>query len=182
MEPGGHPQVYRPLEIQKYAAGKIVVLGDFYEFDNHETLLGTQPGPLIIINTYLGMLKGVPRITFWGFFFVLILYFSASLSILRRWSQRQQFHVSHFFRGKVMKFVLRYLSYLVIFSIYTVLLYVFTGKHFELIPFALYFNLFEFLVRWYRKNVAAFVAPRVLPDLRQPASTLVLESTVTHKE
>ena len=144
-----------PEEIQSIAKGKIVVIGDFYEFDIHDTLLGKQPGPLIIVNTYLGLLKGVPKITFWGFFFVWLLYFACSLYILRLHGYRKKIQTSRFFRGKVMKFVLKYFSYLVFFSLYTILLYALTGKHFELILFALYFNLFEFLVRRYRKKVVS---------------------------
>ncbi len=143
-----------PEEIQSIANGKIVVIGDFYEYDIHDTLLGKQPGPLIIVNTYLGLLKGVPKITFWGFFFVWLLYFACSLYILRLHGYRKKIQTSRFFRGKVMKFALKYFSYLVFFSLYTVLLYALTGKHFELILFALYFNLFEFLVRRYRKKGA----------------------------
>ena len=142
-------------EIQNIAKGKIVVIGDFYEFDIHDTLLGKQPGPLIIVNTYLGLLKGVPKITFWGFFFVWLLYFACTIYILQLHGYRKKIRNSRIFRGSVMKFIFKYFSYLVFFSLYTVLLYALTGKHFELILFALYFNLFEFLVRRYRKKGAS---------------------------
>lgn len=146
-------------EIQNLTAGKIVVIGDFYEFDNHDTLLGVQPGPLIIVNTYLGLLKGVPKITFWGFVLVFALYFACSLYILRLKSYRQTLRSSRVFRGKVVKFILRYFSYIVIFSVYTVLLYAITGKHFELLLFAIYFNVFEFLVKKYEMKVDRFFSP-----------------------
>lgn len=143
-------------EIQNLTAGKIVVIGDFYEFDNHETLLGIQPGPLIMVNTYLGLLKGVPRITFWGFTLVFALYFVCSLYILRLRPYRKRLRTSRIFKGKVMKFILRYFSYIVLFSVYTVLLYALTGKHFELLLFAIYFNVFEFIVKKYEVKVDNF--------------------------
>ena len=146
-------------EVQSQTAGKIVIFGDFYEFDNHDTLLGTQPGPLIIVNTYLGLLKGVPRFTFWGFFFVFLLYFMCSIYILHLWSYRQKLNSSRVFQRKIVRFIFQYFSYIVFFSLYTVILYILTEKHYELILFAIYFNVLEFVVRKYQKLVDAFLLP-----------------------
>jgi len=148
-----------PEEIQELTAGKIVVIGDFLEFDVHQTLLGEQPGPLIMVNTYIGLLKGIPMLSAWAFLLIFMLYFVCSFYILRMHSFRRHLQTNRVFRMKVIKFVLRYFSYIVMFSAYTMILYLLTEKHFELILFALYFNLFEFIVRKNRRSVEAILYP-----------------------
>lgn len=139
---------FTPEEIQETAAGRLIVIGDFYENDVHQTFLGDQPGPLILVNTYLGLHNGQAAITWLLFALVFILYLLATLYVLHFREQRKilEFHTR---RNKVIQFVLKYFSYIVLFGLYTVLVYAITRQHLQLLVFAIYFNVFEFLAKRY---------------------------------
>lgn len=140
-------------EIHQLIADKIIILGDFKMYDNHETLLGTQPGPLIVANAYLGMLQGIPRLTLLDGILIFILYFVSTLFVFTGRSQRNKIKHTRLYRWSVGKFVLRYLSYLVVFSLYSIFLYMVTSRHFQLLLFGLYFNIFEYQVNRYRTSL-----------------------------
>jgi CHASE2 domain len=158
--------LYPEKEIHELIADKIIILGDFRMYDNHETLLGTQPGPLIVANAYLGMLQGIPRIKLMDGFLIFLLYFLSSLYVFFWRSKRQNLRNISMYRWKVGKFVVKYLTYLVVFSLYSILLYLLTSRHFQLLLFGLYFNLFEFLMDKYRVSTPRHVAIKVNESLQ----------------
>ncbi|MEP1034333.1 CHASE2 domain-containing protein [Ekhidna sp.] len=67
-------------DIQQFVAGKIVVVGDFFENDMHETVLEVTAGPLILLNAFLTIKHGDTVVNFW--FFLLIAMTYAFLSYL----------------------------------------------------------------------------------------------------
>jgi hypothetical protein len=142
-------------DLQDALSNKIVLIGDFYERDIHETLLGNQPGPLILANAYLALLLGVPLIGFDDILYLFLLYFFATVYILRLKAVSERALNKNVQKWWVSRFLIKYFSYLFIFSCFTVVLYILTLKHFQLVLFAFYFNLFEFLVRKYRDNKVA---------------------------
>lgn len=141
-----------PLEEVKAIAGnKIIIVGDIYAYDMHQTLLGQQPGPLIVANAYLGMLQGIPRIKLIDGFLIFLLYFISTIYVIH-WRRHKEKLMIIPGRGKAKfgKYVLKYLTYILIFSLYSIFLYLLTSRHFQLLIFGLYFNLFEYLVDRYR--------------------------------
>jgi hypothetical protein len=130
-------------EVQSIVGNKIIIVGDIYNYDLHQTLLGEQPGPLIVANAYLGMLQGIPRIKLLDGFLIFILYFVSTMYVLD-WRRHKE---------KLGKLVLRFFTYIFIFSLYSIFLYLLTSRHFQLLIFGLYFNVFEYLVDRYRPKV-----------------------------
>ncbi len=139
-------ELYEREEIYSQIADKIIVFGDFYTYDSHETLLGEQPGPLIVANAYLSMIQGVPRLKFLDGVLIFLLYFVSSLYVLFWRPNRRKLYAFNLDRFWVGKFVMKYLSYLLIFSLYSIFLYLINSRHFQLLIFALYFNLFEYIM------------------------------------
>lgn len=147
---------FSPEEIQQMLQHKFIVVGDFYENDLHQTLLGTQPGPLIIVNTYLGILRGIPRISFLDFFLVFILYFSVTVYLLRLRTYKTRIP-GNLFKKKLARFFLKYFTYLLLFGVYTFLVYLVTRKHLQILLFAFYFNLLEFMLVKYQRRLPAWL-------------------------
>ena len=135
--------LFEPTDIQAIAANRIVIVGDFVKYDNHETLLGEQPGPLIVANAYLALLKETPRLRLTDGMLIFILYFAATIYLLQFRHQRQRLFFERLRAWRGARIVLRYFSYLLLFSIYSILLYLLTNRHFQLFLFALYFQLLE---------------------------------------
>lgn len=48
---------WEEADIRALLKGKTIILGDYYE-DEHETVFGTLPGPLIVHNAYLTLVQG----------------------------------------------------------------------------------------------------------------------------
>ena len=145
----GEAITFPPDEVKNIVKDKVVIVGDFYEYDIHQTLLGAQPGPLVVANAYLGMLQGVPRIKLLDGFLIFSLYFFSTMYVLA-WRK----HKDKLITGKV-RFgkAFKYLTYILVFSLYSIFLYLLTSRHFQLLIFGLYFNLFEYIVDRYKPNV-----------------------------
>lgn len=92
-----------------------------------------------MINTYLGIVKGRPKITLLLFSLVFMLYFASTWYVLSRRNNERVLKVV-MFRQKIGRFFLKYLTYIVVFTLFTVFVYVVTGQHLQLLLFALYFN------------------------------------------
>ncbi len=67
-------------DIQDFIADKIVVIGDFFENDMHETILEITAGPLILLNALLTIQHGDTAVNIW--FFILMTAAFALLSYL----------------------------------------------------------------------------------------------------
>lgn len=144
----GEALSFPPEDVKALVSGKIIIVGDIHEYDIHQTLLGQQPGPLIVANAYLGMLQGIPRIKLMDGFLIFLLYFISTIYVLQ-WRRHKERLMIIPGRIKVGKFALKYLTYILIFSLYSIFLYLLTSRHFQLLIFGLYFNLFEYLVDRY---------------------------------
>lgn len=156
--------LYDADDVKQMVADKIIIIGDFYEYDTHNTLLGEQPGPLIVANAYLGMLQGIPRIRLTDGILIFLLYFISTLYVVEWRSYKNKLGDIGVYKWKPGKFVLKYLTYLFIFSLYSIFLYLLTSRHFQLLLFGLYFNIFEYLFdRYFRKGPQSLPLPEVLP-------------------
>lgn len=149
----GEALSFPPEDVKAITGNKIIIVGDIYEYDIHQTLLGQQPGPLIVANAYLGMLQGIPRIKLLDGFLIFFLYFISTIYVLK-WRRHKERLMIVPGRIKVGKFAVKYLTYILIFSLYSIFLYLLTSRHFQLLIFGLYFNLFEYLVDRYRPEVS----------------------------
>jgi hypothetical protein len=85
----GEALAYPPEDVKAIAGNKIIIVGDIYEYDTHQTLLGEQPGPLIVANAYLGMLQGIPRIKLLDGFLIFVLYFVSTIYVLQ-WRRHKE--------------------------------------------------------------------------------------------
>lgn len=45
-------------QVLEYVKDRIIIIGDFELYDNHQTIYGTTAGSLILLNTYLGLVAG----------------------------------------------------------------------------------------------------------------------------
>ncbi|HZY80031.1 MAG TPA: hypothetical protein VFE50_10945 [Cyclobacteriaceae bacterium] len=151
----GEALTFPPEEVKNIVGNKIIIVGDIYNYDTHQTLLGQQPGPLIVANAYLGMLQGVPRIKLLDGFLIFCLYFVSTMYVLD-WRRH---------KDKLGKLVLSFFTYIFIFSLYSIFLYLLTSRHFQLLIFGLYFNLFEYLFDRYRPKVQEEITIREVSNV-----------------
>ena len=134
-------------DIAEGAKNKIVIIGDYFINDQHNTVLGTQAGPLLVANAYLSMVKGRAAITWKGSLLIFIFYFLLSLRNLSMTADLG--NTSKIMTSRFLRFMLKYATYLIIFSLFSIFLYQLLDKHFQILLFAFYFNGLEFIIRKY---------------------------------
>jgi len=76
-------------DILEYVKDRIIVVGDFSLYDNHETIYGETAGPLLLLNTYLALERGDNILSlslvlclFVGFWWASYLAFRPSIQII----------------------------------------------------------------------------------------------------
>lgn len=121
---------------------RIIIIGDFYLNDQHDTLLGKQPGPMLVANAYAALEMGDAAISWFAVSGIFLLYALSTGYVLSvKGSKRKLFGRK---QGRLGGFAVKYLGYVVVFTLFSMGLYLITGKHHQLLLFALYFNLVEF--------------------------------------
>lgn len=73
-----------PMDMAPLFQDKIVLIGDWAEYDIHHTIRGPMPGTAIVYNAYLSLKKGANRIQ-WLVILVLFLSFAGELSYAFRY-------------------------------------------------------------------------------------------------
>ncbi len=115
-------------DVQDFVAEKIVVIGDFFENDMHETIFEISAGPLILVNAYLTIKHGDTTINI--FFFLLMILFYAYLSYLvfydgdmiENWIRK---HSSR----KISRFFMGFASYFLILTLFSILCFALFNVH-----------------------------------------------------
>lgn len=121
---------------------RIVVIGDLVE-DIHDTYIGLQPGALINLNSYIALCRDEHLISWLGFISQFALYFIISWCIIRRVSIIDKISI---FRNKnygVIRFLLSFISYSVILTVASAIIYIYSGSIFSIALPSLYFTILE---------------------------------------
>ena len=76
-------EVCSPEEIRELCRGKHIVIGDFTNQDLHETYVGVQSGPVVLLNAITTLQQGQQRVSWWSLFVSLLLYTLACAWIIQ---------------------------------------------------------------------------------------------------
>lgn len=121
---------------------RIVVIGDLVE-DIHDTYIGLQPGALINLNSYIALCRDEHLISWLGLISQFALYFIISWCLIRRISVIDKIGI---FRNKnygVIRFLFSFISYSVILTVVSAIIYIFSGSIFSIALPSLYFTILE---------------------------------------
>lgn len=133
-------------DILEYVKDRIVVIGDFSLYDNHETIYGETAGPLLLLNTYLALERGDNVVSFSlilclyaGFWVASFLAFRISTNqhnINQRWKR-----------------LFSFLSYFLILAFTSVLCYFM----FDVSLSILYLSVYLFILRYILLQIQRFI-------------------------
>jgi len=132
-------------DIQDFVSDKIVVVGDFFENDMHETIFEITAGPLILVNALLTIQNGDTIVNI--FFFLLMIAFYAYLSymvffegdFIENW-------ISKFSSKKMSRYFIGFASYFLILAILSIISFAFFNIHINIFFIALAFYLLDRIV------------------------------------
>lgn len=125
---------------------RIVIIGDLQERDMHQTLIGTMPGSIILLNVFLTLKDSENLIKPLFLFILFITYFLISLDVFSERNILDRKYVKKLSQHRIGKFfvkLLRYVFYLIIASI---LIYVLYNIHINILIIAIYLKLVDTLL------------------------------------
>lgn len=135
-----------PTVISPLINDKIIVVGDFNE-DLHDALIGQQPGAIVNINAYVALCKEKHLVSWIEIVLTFIVFFIISWLIL---SQRQLLQYIPFVgksHSSIIKFMVTFISFSVILTLYAVFAYVIFDSVFSVVYPSLYFTIFELCIK-----------------------------------
>ncbi|MEQ9468917.1 MAG: CHASE2 domain-containing protein [Ekhidna sp.] len=127
-------------DIQDFVAGKVVVIGDFFENDMHETVLEITAGPLILLNAFLTIWHGDTVVNIW-FLLLLTVAFGYLSYLAFVEGDLIEKRINKITRGKFTKYLAGFASYFLILSITSLATYWLFNIHINVFFIAIAFYL-----------------------------------------
>lgn len=140
------------VDIPEMARGRIIVIGDFTENDLHDTYLGKMAGPVINLNAYYALVNDNLSIPYLQILFLLILYFTISMFIIRGVTLTGTFPVFRRIRNKTFIFLLSFIGLSFVMAIIALVWYAVFRLDINILIPSLYFTLFGLILK-YRKAI-----------------------------
>ncbi|WP_420582229.1 hypothetical protein [Reichenbachiella sp.] len=133
-------------DIQNFVAGKIVVIGDFFENDMHETLFEITAGPLILLNAILNIQSGDTYVNSWFFLLLFLSYCYFSYMVFVEGDYMESRITKYFGAVKLANYLAGFMSYLILLTILSCITFFIFNIHLNVFFLAITFYLMDKLV------------------------------------
>jgi CHASE2 domain-containing protein len=130
-------------DISKFLQGKIVVLGDFFEHDMHETMFEITSGPIILINAYLSILNRDTIVNAFFIGFVFLVYFGLSYLAIYPEDVIERYIKEKYGKIKWVGSLTSFMSYLLILIFTSIITYFLFNIHLNIFFLSVYLFLVE---------------------------------------
>lgn len=131
---------------------KIILIGDFYERDIHQTLFGKMSGTLILFNIYFSLLQNETLISFWLVLLLFIGYFMISYDLFSDSDLKERKYARKISHTKLGKFIFKVLSYVVYLMIISTVTYFIFNIHINILILAFYLKGVDSLLKYLRNK------------------------------
>jgi len=136
----------------KSVNNKIILMGDFYENDIHQTLFGKMSGTLILLNIYLSLISNENIISFGLLLLMFAGYFAVSYDLFSVRDIKERKYAVKISRTKFGKFLLKYLSYVLYLMIISILTYFIFNIHINILIVAIYLKALDSFLKYLRNR------------------------------
>lgn len=133
-------------DIQEFMANKIVVIGDFFENDMHETLFEITSGPLILLNAFLTIKEGDTVVNVWFFLLLFGVFIYLSYMVFVEGDYMEQKISNTFGSIKIAKYLAGFASYITILALLSLTTFFFFNIHLNIFFLALAFYAMDKIV------------------------------------
>jgi len=138
--------------IQETVKGKIIMLGDFKERDLHQTIFGSMPGTIILLNAYLTLVNRDNIIDYFFILYLLICYFLISLDLFSPHVKTERRYIAAITKYKIGNFIVKYVGFVVYLAVISLISYFIFNIHINILVIALYLKIVEYVIAYYRKK------------------------------
>lgn len=135
-------------DIQDFVAGKIVVIGDFFENDMHETLFEITAGPLILLNAFLNIQSGDTYVNFWFFLLLFTCYCYFSYMVFVEGDYMESRITKYFGAVKLANYLAGFMSYLILLTLLSCVTFSVFNIHLNVFFLAVTLYLMDKIVGW----------------------------------
>lgn len=141
-------------DIQNFVADKVVVIGDFFENDMHETIFEITAGPLILVNAYLTIKNGDTSINV-VFFLLMILFYAYSSYLVFYEGDFIENWIRKFSNKNISRYFMGFASYFLLLTIFSIVCFAFFNVHINIFFVALAYYVLDRIVHFlfFRKSV-----------------------------
>lgn len=129
-------------DIQGFTSGKIVVIGDFFENDMHETVLEITAGPLILLNAILTLWHGDTIVNLWFLLLMAAAYALLSYMVFVEGDIIESY-IDRISGKKLTKYLAGFASYLIQLTILSLITYWLFNIHINVFFLAIAFYLMD---------------------------------------
>jgi hypothetical protein len=136
----------------KAVNNKIILIGDYYERDIHQTLFGKMSGTLILLNVYFTLLNGENLISFGLLLLLFVGFFLISVELFSDKSLGERKIVAKYTQKKFGKFILKILSYVIYLAILSILTYLIFNVHLNILILAVYLKSVDSFLKYLRER------------------------------
>lgn len=133
-------------DIQEFMANKIVVIGDFFENDMHETLFEITSGPLILLNAFLTIKEGDTVVNVWFFLLLFGVFIYLSYMVFVEGDYMEQKISKTFGSIAIAKYLAGFASYITILALLSLTTFFFFNIHLNIFFLALAFYAMDKIV------------------------------------
>lgn len=134
-------------DIQDFVSGKVVVIGDFFEQDMHETIFEISAGPLILLNALITIQDGETQIGF--FFFLLMILFYGFLSYMAFTDNDViEKKINKWTTSKIARYLAGLTSYFIILILLSIVTFFLFNVHINVFFVAVAFYIVDRLAHW----------------------------------
>ncbi|GAB4238290.1 MAG: hypothetical protein Tsb0034_13810 [Ekhidna sp.] len=132
-------------DIRDYTADKIVIIGDFFEQDMHETIFEITAGPLILLNAYLTIRDGETSVNIIFFLLLFAVFAYLSFMVFTEGDVIEK-KIRQIAKTKATRYMAGFTSYFVILTILSITTFFLFNIHLNVFFIALAFYLEDRLV------------------------------------
>ncbi|NQZ75888.1 MAG: CHASE2 domain-containing protein [Ekhidna sp.] len=132
-------------DIEEFLSNKIVVVGDFFENDMHETIFEITAGPLILLNALITIQEHDTIVNFWFLLIMLIAYGYLSYMVFYDGDYIEK-KIAKYTSKKVSRNFIGFTSYFLMLSALSILTFFLFGIHINVFFIAVAFYLMDRLI------------------------------------
>ena len=130
-------------DVAAFVDNKVVILGDFFEYDMHETIFEIMSGPIILLNAYLNIINRDTYVNFWFFLILSLAYGFLSYLAVSPNDVIEKYIRKKYERFKWVKNITSFMSYMIILILVSILLFFIFNIHLNVFFIAIYLFLVE---------------------------------------
>ena len=136
-----------PTAIQDLVNDRIIVIADFVDRDLHETTYGKMAGALILVNVYLALVNSDNLVNISFFVMLSIGYLFISLIVFWPGSFQGKKLTRYLKHEKIFQYVLSWFSYLVLLCIISIITYLSSNIHINILYISFYLYILNHVMR-----------------------------------